>query len=252
MITLSIDDRAIAVERGTTILAAAGKLGIPIPTLCHHDGLAPDGNCRLCTVEIDDRGWKKLVASCMYPIQSEITVTTKSERVIRARRFVIQLLLNRNPRAIPIARLAKEYGVEREPRFAFDKDLCIRCNRCVRACEVNGVNAIGMAGIGFNRRVTAPYAHAPADCIGCASCAEVCPTGKITYRDKGPVRRIWDREFELVSCERCGARYATREHIALAGRLGAAGGAEKGGAENADHARFCDRCRKAVYGSSFK
>lgn len=246
MIDISIDDRTIAVERGETILGAARRLGIHIPTLCHHEGLPPDGNCRLCTVEIDDRGWKKLVASCMYPIKSEIKVATKSERVIEARRFIIQLLLNRNPKAIAIAQLAREYGVKREERFAFDEDLCIRCNRCVRACEVNGTNAIGMAGIGFGRHVTAPYAHAPERCIGCLSCADVCPTGKITYKDQGAVRRIWDRDFELVSCERCGARYATREQLAYVDRLGAAGVAE------ADHARFCDRCRKAVYGKSFK
>ncbi len=79
MIDLSIDGSTIAVARGTTILIAAQKLGIPIPTLCHHDGLVPDGNCRLCTVEIDDRGRKKLVASCMYPIQSEIGVATRSD-----------------------------------------------------------------------------------------------------------------------------------------------------------------------------
>lgn len=248
MIDISIDGRTITVERGATILEAAGKLGVNIPTLCHHEGLPPDGHCRLCVVEIEDRGWKKLVASCMYPIKSEIKVATKNERVIEARRFIIQLLLNRNPKAISIAQLAKEYGVEREARFAFDEDLCIRCNRCVRACEVSGASAIGMAGIGFNRHVTAPYAHAPVDCIGCLSCATVCPTGKITYKDKDSVRRIWDKEFELIACERCGARYATREQIDYVDRLGTVGVSE---AEQ-DHSRFCDKCRKAVYGKSFK
>lgn len=248
MIDICIDGRTISAARGTTILEAARQLGIHIPTLCHHEGMSPDGNCRICTVEICERGRKKLVASCMYPIKSEIAVETRSERAIEARRFVIQLLLNRNPKAIPIAQLAKEYGVEREERFASDADLCIRCNRCVRACSLNGTNAIDMAGTGFGRLVSPPYAQAPADCIGCLSCAEVCPTGKITYKDSGAVRRIWDRDFELIACERCGARYATAEQIAYVDRMGAVGTAE--GARIPAH--FCDKCRKAVYGKSFK
>lgn len=241
MLTIHIDDKAVEVERGETILEAAKKIGVHIPTLCHHEGLPPDGNCRLCTVEIDDRGWKKLVASCMYPIKSEIAVSTNNERVMEARRFIIQLLLNRNPKAIVIGKLAKEYGVEREERFVSEPDLCIRCNRCVRACEVNGTNAIAMAQTGFDRRVAPPYDDVPADCVGCLSCAEVCPTGKITYRDVGTERSIWGRTFELVACERCGARYATKEQLAYVGRLGAA-----------DDMLFCEKCRKAEYGKLFR
>jgi NADH dehydrogenase/NADH:ubiquinone oxidoreductase subunit G len=249
MISVAIDGTMIRVERGTTVLEAARSAGIKIPTLCHHEGLPPDGNCRLCTVEIEDRGWKKLVASCMYPIKSEISVTTGSERVRAARRFVIQLLLNRNPKAVLIKELASEYGVTREERFAFDSDLCVRCGRCVRACEMNGTNAIGMACAGFDRRPASPYDGPPEGCVGCVSCAEVCPTGKITYRDETGRREIWGRSFELVVCERCGARYATREQLAFLAesvRLGA--GDEAAEAES----RLCERCRKAVYGTRFK
>lgn len=248
MIDISIDGRGIAVKSGTTVLEAARQAGISIPTLCHHEGLPPDGNCRLCVVEIDDRGRKKLVASCMYPIRSNISISTDSTRVIAARRFVIQLLLNRNPKAVEINRLAREYGVEREERFAFDSDLCIRCNRCVRACEANGTNAIGMAGAGFPRHVAPPYDEPPADCIGCLACAEVCPTGKITYRDNGAERRIWERTFELAACERCGARYATTEQLRYLGRLGTADCAGTDG----QSARLCEKCRKAEYGKLFK
>ncbi|MDR3353890.1 MAG: (2Fe-2S)-binding protein [Synergistaceae bacterium] len=248
MIGVTIDGRTIAVEEGTTLLDAARSIGIKIPTLCHHDGLPPDGNCRLCAVEVDERGRKKLVSSCMYPIKSEISADTKNERVIAARRFVVQLLINRNPKAIAIGELAKEYGVVREERFALEADLCVRCGRCVRACESNGTDAIGMARAGFERYVAAPYDEAPESCVGCASCAEVCPTGKITYKDDGLIRKIWNRTFDLAVCRRCGSRYATKEQLAHIGRLGAANIA----VEDIDEPRLCDKCRKAIYTAKFK
>jgi NADH dehydrogenase/NADH:ubiquinone oxidoreductase subunit G len=247
MIDVTIDGKTISVERGVTVLEAALRLGIHIPTLCHHEGLPPDGNCRLCTVEIEERGRKKLAASCMYPIKSEISVETGNERVINARRFVVQLLLNRNSKAIVVNKLAREYGVTREERFAFDDDLCVRCNRCVRACEINGANAIGMARTGFERYVASPYDSPAENCIGCVSCAEVCPTGKITYKDSGMTREIWGRAFSLVECGRCGARFATEEQIAYVARLGAGEYEERG-----EYAALCDKCRKAVYGARFK
>ena len=142
MINVIIDGIATEVEKGTTILHAANNIGITIPTLCNHEGLNLDGNCRLCSVEIDDRGRKKIVAACMFPVTAPITVDTKSERVMRARKTVLQLLINRNPKAPIIRQLCKEYGVEYEERFASESDLCIRCGRCVRACDINGTKAI--------------------------------------------------------------------------------------------------------------
>lgn len=239
MIEVTIDGRSISVERGTTVLSAACSLGIRIPTLCHHEGLPPEGNCRVCTVEIEQRGRRKLVASCMFPITGQLSAETNSERAVRARRNVIQLLLNRNPKAVVINELAKEYGVTREERFASEPDLCIRCARCVRACEINGTNAISLARTGFDRFVAAPYGLAPDGCIGCVSCAEVCPTGKITYKDTDGTRRIWEKTFDLIRCVRCGAQYATKEQIAWVGA-------------GEEDARFCEKCRRAVFGERFK
>ena len=246
MIGITIDGRDISADYGETILEAARGAGIKIPTLCHHEGLCPDGNCRLCTVEMQERGQLKLVTSCMYPIRFPIVVETGSERVMRARRFVIQMLINRNPKAIIINELAKEYGIVREERFAYDEDLCVRCNRCVRACETNGTNAIEMARTGYRRYVAAPYDAPSENCIGCASCAEVCPTGKIKYKDSDGSREIWGRSFSLAACGRCGARFATEEQIAHIARLGEGDNAERG-----DFAVLCERCRKSVYGKRF-
>jgi len=239
MIDITINGKGLSVERGVTILEAAGELGVRIPTLCHHEGLPPEGSCRVCTVEIEQRGGKKLVASCMFPITGPIAVETESDRAVRARKFVIGLLLNRNPKAIAINELAKEYGVTPEERFASEPDLCIRCARCVRACEINGTNAIAPAGTGFGRFVSAPYGQEPESCVGCASCAEVCPTGKITYNDTDGARRIWEKTFDLVRCARCGAQYATKEQIARVGT-------------GEEDARFCEKCRRAVFGERFK
>ena len=247
MISITIDGYEMSADHGETILEAARRAGIKIPTLCHHEGLYPDGNCRLCTVEVKERGRSKLVASCMYPIRSAIEIDTRGELVTRARRFVIQMLVNRNPKAIIINELAKEYRITREERFAYDDDLCVRCNRCVRACETNGTNAIGMARTGFKRYVASPYDAPSENCVGCASCAEVCPTGKITFKDSGSTREIWGRSFVLVACGRCGAKFATEEQIAHIAGLGAGDHAERGEVD-----ALCERCRKAVYGERFK
>lgn len=239
MIEVTIDGKTISVERGTTLLDAAKSLGIRIPTLCHHEGLPPEGSCRVCVVEIEQRGRKKLVASCMFPITGPLAAETASERALNARKFVVGLLLNRNPKAVAIGELAREYGVTREERFASEPDLCIRCARCVRACEIDGTNAIQLVRMGFDRYVAPPYDSAPESCIGCAACAEVCPTGKITYKDAGGVRTIWTKTFDLIACERCGAQYATKEQIAWVGA-------------GDEDARYCERCRRAVFGERFK
>lgn len=231
MIEISIDGKTVQVAKGTTILHAAKLCGVEIPTLCSHEGLTPDGNCRLCSVEIDDRGWKKIVAACMFPITKAISVDTKSERVMRARRTVLQLLLNRNPKAPIIQKLCAEYGVKREERLAHDADLCIRCGRCVRACEINGTCAINLVGRGFERHVAPPYELQAEDCIGCLSCASVCPTGKITFEESPGKRKIWKREFEVLRCKRCGEYFATKEMLDWAGTP-------------EDDRELCDRCRK--------
>lgn len=238
MVEIKIDGETIQVENGTTILDAAKKFGIDIPTLCNHEGLMPDGNCRLCSVEIETNWYKKIVASCMYPITGPISVDTKSERVMKSRRIVLQLLLNRNPKAPIIQQLCSEYGVKREQRFAFDEDLCIRCGRCVRACEANGTKAIELVGRGFERHVAPPYELEPQACIGCLSCQSVCPTGKITFEESPGKRKIWKREFEVIRCKRCGEYFATKEMLDWAGRA-------------EDDREYCDHCTKHEESAKF-
>lgn len=238
MVQITIDGKVCEVEKGTTILHAARDYGINIPTLCAHEGLTPDGNCRICSVEIEDRGNRKIVSACMYPINTGISVETKSERAVKARKTVIQLLLNRNPKSPIIQQLAAEYGLKREERFAQEPDLCIRCGRCVRACEANGTAAIELVGRGFERHVAPPYELKPDACIGCLSCQSVCPTGKITYEESPGKRTIWNKEFEVMRCKRCGAYFATKEMLDWAGRA-------------AEDREFCDHCQKYAESRKF-
>jgi NADH dehydrogenase/NADH:ubiquinone oxidoreductase subunit G len=99
MINLSLNGLDVSVEEGTTVLEAARFMGIPIPTLCHKDGLSPYGACRLCVVEIGEGSKAKLVSSCTYPVEKGLKVRTASSRVIRARKMILELLLACWPRA---------------------------------------------------------------------------------------------------------------------------------------------------------
>lgn len=206
-----IDGRAVRVANETTILTAARLAGSAIPTLCHHEGLPPDGNCRLCLVSLGGR----LVISCSYPLrETGFEIQTNSPAARRARAFVLQLLVNRCPGSPRLLSLAYDYGVEPRKRFQGDGDLCIRCGRCVRACEMNGAAAISLIGRGRNRRVSGPFHEAPEDCLGCLSCAAVCPTGRIVYREENGHRYIWGRQFELAACARCGEPHAVKDQLA--------------------------------------
>jgi NADH dehydrogenase/NADH:ubiquinone oxidoreductase subunit G len=144
LIKIIIDGKEIEVEKGTTILEAAEKLSIEIPTLCFHKAFLPYGACRLCTVEIEQNGKKKMVTSCNYYIHESIDVKTNTERIVKGRKIIIELLLSRCPDVEIIKDLAKKMAVGK-PRFTEkDKD-CILCGLCVRACE----DAIGSSEQGY-------------------------------------------------------------------------------------------------------
>ena len=178
-VTLKIDGVEVKTKEDTTILQAATSVGIDIPTLCYHNALSPFGACRVCSVEITDkRGRKKIVTSCNYPVKEGLVVFTKSERALKTRKLLLELLLARCPKVKKIKQLAQKYGV-RKPRF-WIKDAeedCILCGLCTRVCEERiGVYAINFAKRGVEREVTAPYNEFSDDCIGCGACAIVCPT----------------------------------------------------------------------------
>jgi NADH dehydrogenase/NADH:ubiquinone oxidoreductase subunit G len=207
-VRLQINGRRVDAAEGTSVLDAARAAGIEIPTLCHHDALEPAGACRLCTVEITHKdwgGWKGLVTSCLYPVEEGLRVETDNPEIRTVRRTMLDLLLARCPKSDFMKKLAREHGLTRTTWRKNEEDtLCILCGLCVRVCAVKGCDAIGAAGRGIRKTIARPFDQPPPDCIGCASCAHICPTGHITYEDRGDVREIWGHEFPMVRCVSCG------------------------------------------------
>jgi predicted molibdopterin-dependent oxidoreductase YjgC len=168
-------------REGATVLDAAREAGIDIPAVCAHESLQPYGACRLCIVEIRERGRKRsrVVASCLYPVKEGLDVRTDSAKIRGLRKFLIELLLARSPEAPYVHELAARYGVT-SARFSPPNDLCILCGRCVRVCaEVVKANAIGFSQRGIGRAVDSPFGVDHSRCIACGACTYVCPTGAV-------------------------------------------------------------------------
>ena len=186
MIKLTINGVQLEVEKGTTLLEAAQFLGFPIPTLCHMEGLTPYGACRLCVVEIGEGEKAKLVTSCTYPAEEGLKVRTSSQRVVKARRMIIELLLASCPQSKVIQDLASQFDVHQQ-RFKQEWEDCILCGRCVRMCEEQMVGgAIGFRGRGETRSLGTPFDAKSEVCRLCGGCIYVCPACQLrcTYTDK--------------------------------------------------------------------
>jgi bidirectional [NiFe] hydrogenase diaphorase subunit len=215
MVEFRIDGREVKAQEGETLLDVARREGFTIPTLCYHDVLGSDGRCRLCVVEVQRGAKKKIVTSCLYPVENGIEVSTESEDVILTRKTVLELLLARNPDAEVIRYLAAQHGVT-NTRYTKDKDKgkCILCNLCVKTCEtLVGVTALGMSGKGPVKKVTTPFDEPSDVCIGCGACVVMCPTGHIYMEDRNGVRTVWKKKFELAKCPRCGRYHAPVEQL---------------------------------------
>jgi len=218
MVKIAIDNQKVEVEEGSTILDAANMAGIYIPTLCYHEELSPGGSCRLCTVEVITNGTSSLTTACTYPVEEGLEVRTNSERVVKARRLVMELLLAQRPHSDKIQELAKKLGVEK-PSFTLKEKECVLCELCVRTCrEIVGVSAISFVAQGIDRDIDEPsVVHSLEKCIGCDSCAYICPTGAITVEDVGDTRIITmptgKMEFKLKKCKACGSYWAPEKQL---------------------------------------
>jgi len=183
MVTLTIDGREIGAREGETILEAASRVGIEIPTLCYHEAISPYGACRLCTVEVNQRGRVRLVASCLFPVDEGLEVKTDSESVRKLRKGLMELLLASCPDSERIQSLAREMGVA-ETRFAPEENKCILCGLCVRACqEVSEKSIISFVGRGTKRKVATPFYAPSEECVKCQACAYICPTRAINFEE---------------------------------------------------------------------
>ena len=213
MVHLTINNIKVNAEDGMTILEAAQSIGISIPTLCHLKDLTPTGACRFCVVEVE--GQKSLLPACAFPVFEGMVVDTNSPRVRRARKTIIELLVENHPqdclvcvrnKNCELQDMAERYGV-REHRYSGstknhaidvssasierDPAKCILCGRCVRVChEVQKIGAIDFTNRGFSSIVTTPYNKGIniSECILCGQCILVCPTAAL--REKSSLKEV--------------------------------------------------------------
>jgi bidirectional [NiFe] hydrogenase diaphorase subunit len=207
--TLVIDEQEVSARAGQTILEVARENDIDIPTLCHLDGLSEVGACRMCLIEI--KGSNKLLPACVATVQEGMEVSTKTERLQKHRRVILELLFAERNHICSVCvsngrcelqSMAQDQGVThvrlpyRNPalpvdasheRFTLDHNRCILCTRCVRACgEIEGAHVWDVMGRGINSTIIADL-HEPwgeSSCTRCGKCVQVCPTGALFDKSK--------------------------------------------------------------------
>lgn len=215
MVNVIIDNKNYQVPAGMSVLQACKMNNIYIPTLCYHPELTPEGACRLCVVEVNTS--KTLVASCVYPVSEGMIVKTNTERVRKARKTIVELLLTNHPKDCltcqksgncELQKIAQQLGVrelrfeggerrhhakdESNPSLVRDPEKCILCGRCVKMCrDIQGMNVYGFQKRGFNTLVAPAYDCGLGEvaCSLCGQCATVCPTGAIVERDD--TEKVW-------------------------------------------------------------
>lgn len=229
MVSLTINGQKVEVEPEATVLQAAEKLGVFIPTFCYHPQLTLVGACRMCVVEVE--GMRALVASCCTPVRDGMVVHTDTERVHTARKINLNLLLanhpldcltcekNGNCRLQDYCYLygvsesdykgdRKDYALEdTNPFFIRDMNKCILCGLCVRTChEINGAGAIEIMNRGFDSKVAAafydPLENSP--CVFCGMCVDACPVGALTPKQSIGKGRSYELETVKTICPYCG------------------------------------------------
>ncbi len=198
-IHLTIDGNPIQVPEGTTILKAAQTLGITIPTICYHQYTTANALCRICVVEID--GARTLIPACVAKVSPNMNVKTKSERVIKSRKTILEMLVSSidlgespeilemiaeyqaDPQRFPDAKKREYPIIDDNPMFIRDYEKCILCWRCVQVCaeDAQYTFAINFSGRGYETKINTFYEKPlpETSCVFCGQCIGVCPTGAL-------------------------------------------------------------------------
>jgi len=210
MVPFMIDGKRVEGEEERSVLEVALDAGIEIPHLCHNEAVKPYGACRLCLVEVSRRGRSRMTTSCTYPVLEGIEVFTQTEKVLRARRMILELILAMCPGDALIQEMAREMGIH-EVRFKKEEKDCILCGLCARVCdEVVGAHAIQFASRGDRREMIPPFAGEAMSCIACGACVVVCPVDVIGMKEERDERTIlrWKRTLKMKKCKICGNTFA--------------------------------------------
>jgi len=207
--TLTIDGKAVSAEEGQTVLQVAKEAGIPIPTLCHLEGVYDVGACRLCLIEV--AGIPKLLPACTTKVAEGMDVKTDSERLRKYRRMTLELLFAERNHVCAVCvsnghcelqtlaysqgldhvrydYLFPKWGVDNTHRlFGMDHNRCILCTRCVRVCwHIEGAGTKNVAGRGVKSRIITdlamPWGESDS-CTACGKCVQSCPTGALFHKD---------------------------------------------------------------------
>src|ERR1035437_3636168 len=175
-INLTIDGRQVKAEAGMTVLDVARREGVQTFALPIYEKLEAFGGCRLCMVEVESRGWTSYVVSCLYPVAKDIVVRTRSEKVDKIRKVLVEELMAHAPDAPELVNLAREYGADRN-RFEREASFCVLCGLCVRYCnEVKKKNAVSFFDNGSVRQISFVPEVAENECWDCQECFAICPT----------------------------------------------------------------------------
>ncbi len=215
MVSLTIDGQELEAETGTTILEAAKKLDIDIPTLCYLEEVNEPGACRVCVVDVE--GEKDLQPACKYQVQENLTVRTNTPEVLNARKTVLEMLLSDHPfdcltcaanQNCELQSLADQYGIRQiefqgekneypvddlSPSLVREPSKCIMCRRCIEVCaEVQEVHIYDVLERGFSAVAGPGFNDSLMDtpCITCGQCILVCPTGALHGKDDK--QKVWD------------------------------------------------------------
>ncbi|MDD3928440.1 MAG: NADH-dependent [FeFe] hydrogenase, group A6 [Sphaerochaeta sp.] len=209
IVHVKINGIPVEVEEGTSVLNAAKKAGVRIPTLCYHDDLTPFGSCGLCIVK--QEGSAKILRACAAPVNEGLSVITNDNELFEVRKTILELILSTHPSSCltcirngecELQDLAAEFGIREQPfevrlsdqekdessaSIVLDPEKCIKCGRCVQVCQdLQGVFALEFIGRG-DGTVMAPAAMLKLDdspCVRCGQCAAHCPVGAIYEKDE--------------------------------------------------------------------